>query len=441
MKVTTKRVAFLLVSVLMLFIRAECIYAQSLAFEGAIGFGKYTQGGNEGQILVVDSLDDKGNDAKGTFRWAVNQPFPRLVVFNVSGIIQLKRPLNIQNDNLTIAGQTSPLGIVISGAQTKVSANQVIIRFMRFRPGNTNEESDALFIRNQQDIIIDHCSLSWANDEVASFYNNTRFTLQNSIISESLNDAGHSKGKHGYGGIWGGRYASFVQNVLVSHTRRNPRLNGWRMNAPYQQASEFVDIRNNVIANWASNAGYGGEGGKANLVANYYKPGPATKRIRFFELKLVENVSTSLHVSNNVMHANDMMTNNNILGIDIKDTKRNQTSHIEKLNATLSSEPIEPVALDSLVESTLTAQEAYEHLVIKRNVGARLTRHKTGLDPVDRRVLKSIKANFYEHQSGIIDNAGDAVHWPSYTSYFYSKVPVPDFLTDTEWRVFAGLTN
>ena len=122
----------------------------------------------------------------------------------MSGVIALEKDLEIKHGNVTIAGQTSPHGIVISGASTSVEANQVIIRHMRFRPGKDSKEGDAVTVRNTTDVIIDHCSLSWSKDEVGSFYNNQRFTLQYSILSESLNTAGHHKGSHGYGGIWGG---------------------------------------------------------------------------------------------------------------------------------------------------------------------------------------------------------------------------------------------
>ena len=218
------------------------------AFEGAVGFGQYTQGGRGGITYIVTSLyDSPEHPEPGTLRHAVKQKGARIIEFAVSGVIHLKDVLEITRDHITINGQTSPYGIVIAGAQTSIKANQVIIRYLRFRPGVKQGEGDALNARGRQDIIIDHCSLSWANDEVASFYNNQRFTLQNSIISESLKEAGHHKGSHGYGGIWGGAKASFIRNVIVHHDSRNPRINGYRLKPPYPQSETLVDIRNNVV--------------------------------------------------------------------------------------------------------------------------------------------------------------------------------------------------
>lgn len=415
------------------------VQASTLAFEGAKGFGKYTIGGNLGEVLVVNSLEDSTKTQVGTLRWAVNQPYPRLVVFSVSGVINLKSPLDIKHDNLTLAGQTSPNGIVISGAETRVKANQVIIRYLRFRPGDTVSQNDALFIRNQKDIIVDHCSLSWANDEVGSFYNNTRFTLQNSILSESLNNAGHSKGQHGYGGIWGGNFASFIENVLVSHTSRNPRVNGWRLNPNYAKKHEFVDIRNNVIANWRSNSGYGGEGGRTNLVANYYKPGPATKPKRFFQLWSTDSEPTLLHVGDNLMYGNSQMSKNNMLGVDVKGTKRGSDAFDAIIETSLSSHPFEGEAIKALGDDTLTALQAWQKLVIDKEVGANKSHSRDEHDPVDKRILAQLADNTYVKENGIIDSTKEVIDWSRYSAYFQMGNVTEEQLTPTKWKKLSGL--
>ena len=423
------------------FLALSNCHAQSLAFEGALGFGKYTQGGNQGKVLVVSSLSDNAKSPQeGTLRWAIAQDYPRLIVFNVSGVIALEKDLEIKHGNVTIAGQTSPHGIVISGASTSVEANQVIIRHMRFRPGKDSEEGDAVTVRNTTDVIIDHCSLSWSKDEVGSFYNNQRFTLQYSILSESLNNAGHHKGSHGYGGIWGGSNASFLRNILANHTSRNPRINGWRLNPPYPQQQEFVDIKNNVIANWQKNSAYGGENGTANLVGNIYAPGPATKKLWFFQLWDDKESLTRLYVAENVMKGYSDMSEDNSKGIDVKSAKTGSKKEKDVITRSLSTSPFHQNEIDKLGDAQLTAQQTWTSLIENQDVGANLTRTGKDLDPVDSRILKQIQSNQYTSKNGIIDSELDVVDWSIYSSYFTAN-PAPSltFHEENSWRVLAGV--
>ena len=389
------------------------------AFEGAVGFGQYTQGGRGGITYVVTSLDDNPEHPEpGTLRHAVKQKGARIVEFAVSGVIHLKDVLEITRDHITINGQTSPYGIVIAGAQTSIKANQVILRYLRFRPGIEQGEGDALNARGRQDIIIDHCSLSWANDEVASFYNNQRFTLQNSIISESLKEAGHHKGSHGYGGIWGGAKASFIRNVIVHHDSRNPRINGYRLKPPYPQSETLVDIRNNVFYNWGDNSGYGAEGGKFNLINNFYKPGPASEAKHFFQFwAKPELPGTQAFIAGNEIDGRPDATENNRLGLSVKNQKKLSAEAVEAVYAsTLVNIPFEQP--DS---TTLSPKEAYDLLIIKGDVGANRNAGGEFQDSVDTRLLSEIRRGEPTFGNGLINTeitVLSAGGWADYAKEF-----------------------
>lgn len=266
--------------------------AQAPAFPGAEGFGRYTTGGrgDDGTTNVyhVTNLNDSG---EGSLRWALSQPGPRTIVFDVSGYIDLKSQLNVTS-NTTIAGQTAPGDGITLRYYTLYFGNcdNVIVRYIRSRRSqikNVDDGADATWGRYRKNIILDHCSFSWSIDEVASFYDNRNFTMQWCNVTEGLANPGHSKGAHSYGGIWGGKGASFHHNFIAHVQNRAPRFNGARYNwqgydkEKYANTiqAERVDFRNCVMYNWGNGNGcYGGPGGGyINMVNNYYKAGPGTK--------------------------------------------------------------------------------------------------------------------------------------------------------------------
>lgn len=263
-------------------------FAQAPAFPGAEGHGRYVTGGRGGKVIHVTNLNDKG---AGSFRAAVSGNSKKIIVFDVAGVIPLASDLTI-GANTTILGQTAPSPGITLRYYTVRPENNCIIRFIRLRRGqekDINDGADATWQRNKTGIIFDHCSFSWSIDEVASFYDNNNFTMQWCTIAESLTNPGHSKGAHGYGGIWGGKLASFHHNFLGHLMNRGPRFNGARYgwteytsNKDYDTykwkntvQAENVDFRNSVIYN-AQGTCYGGPGGgQINIVNNYYKAGPS----------------------------------------------------------------------------------------------------------------------------------------------------------------------
>ena len=262
--------------------------AQVPAFPGAEGPGRYVTGGRGGKVIHVTNLNDKGT---GSFRAAVTGNSKKIIVFDVAGVIPLASDLTI-GSNTTILGQTAPSPGITLRYYTVRPEDNCIIRFIRLRRGqekDVNDGADATWQRNKTCIIFDHCSFSWSIDEVASFYDNNNFTMQWCTVAESLTNPGHSKGAHGYGGIWGGKLASFHHNFVGHLMNRGPRFNGARYgwtgytsNKDYDTykwenpvQAENVDFRNCVMYN-AQGTCYGGPGGgQINIVNNYYKAGPS----------------------------------------------------------------------------------------------------------------------------------------------------------------------
>ena len=385
------------------------------AFPGAEGFGAHATGGRGGRVIEVTNLNDHG---PGSLREATEARRPRLVVFRVSGTIPLESTLRIRS-HVTIAGQTAPGdGICLKnyGADLSGSVN-VVIRFLRFRPGDTQGvELDALGGRGGRDIIIDHCSASWSVDECVSFYDNENITVQWCLISESLYHSVHDKGNHGYGGIWGGANGTFHHNLLAHHSSRNPRVGSLQ---------QSVDLRNNVIYNWGFNSLYGGEESTVNVVGCYYQPGPATRaNVRN---RILDGASEGgrWYIADNFVAGDPDVTADNWAG-----GVHRPWAGPDVMRADVPF-PVAPVR-------THTAQEAYR-LVVAR-VGAVLPKR----DALDARVIYEVCAGLTRYSGawgrglGIIDSQETVGGWPELHSEDAPADSDHDGMPD-EWEALHGL--
>jgi hypothetical protein len=405
-------------------------YFKTQAFPGAEGGGAQVTGGRGGIVYYVTSLAD--TDTPGTLRYAVSSSTrfttPLTVLFKISGIISLTGNLSIKKPNLTIAGQSAPGdGICIKNYSVNVSADNVIIRFMRFRMGDeTANVGDALEGQRRTGVIIDHCSMSWSTDECSSFYDNTNFTMQWCILSESLRTSVHDKVNHGYGGIWGGQTASFHHNLLAHHDSRNPRMNGTRY--IYPDPAELVDLRNNVFYNWGSNSGYAGEGGRYNFVNNYYRPGPASgNSARIFQPYGDDGTNAQpagvwglFYVDGNYMtNKSDGTPNTTVINDNWTAIHPNPST---KLKSELKSSEI--FGVPSV--TTHTAQDAFGKVLA-------FAGHSFVRDPIDNRIANEALTKTITYPTGgngsingIIDTQSHIGGWPVYNS----SDPLAD--TDTD---------
>ncbi|MDQ0114579.1 pectinesterase family protein [Paenibacillus harenae] len=383
------------------------------AFPGAEGGGKYVTGGRGQEVYEVTTLEDyKSSETPipGSLRDGVSQG-NRTVVFRVGGTIRLKEKLRIAGSNLTIAGQTAPGdGITVTDYTTVVEADNVIIRYMRFRLGDrVPSEDDAFGLRDRKNIIIDHSSFSWSVDEVLSLYNNYNTTVQWSIIEESMLMSSHEKGRHGYAGIWGGNHASFLNNLIAHNLSRNPRFSGG------DPVYDIMESTNNVIYNWGLFSAYGGGKGQYNLNNNYYKYGPNSyynvRNVIFSEV----SPSSQMYVSGNIMDGDAAVTADNWLGVPVVQDSASKLS--------------QPVQVEGGYVP-VSAQDAYHRVLA--SAGAALPKR----DAIDARVVQDVKNRTGQHINSPLEVGG----YPDYPTVVSTVVDQDHDGMDDAWELANGLS-
>ncbi len=405
-----------------------------LAFEGAEGGGRFTSGGRGGEVYVVNTLEDYNPETEtpipGSLRDAVSGD-NRIIVFDVSGVINLKDSLLItKRKNLTIAGQTAPgNGITVYGFETNISnSNNIIIRYMRFRPGADNiyagDSMDALWGRSQKNVMIDHVSASWSTDETMSVYRGENMTVQWSIIAESLTMSGHTKGRHGYGAIMGGVNTTYHHNLIANHTSRNPRMGGGTPEADDNDHIARFDLVNNVIYNWGFNGCYGGGRSETNFYNNYLKPGMGTRES--VKAQIIDagekNKPGYFYVNGNVLEGNDEVTADNSKGIKVSEDSAPFTQIVDKR---FEMDANTPGALN-----VTDAETAYNEVIAK--AGATYPKR----DALDARILAEVK-----NGTGVFANRHEEVGGLPYTEEIKRE---KDWDTDHDgipnyWEVQNGL--
>jgi len=367
------------------------------AFPGVEGFGKYTVGGRGGKVIEVTNLNDAG---PGSFRAAVSAKGPRTVVFRVSGTIALESELKIREPYLTIAGQTAPGdGICIKNYQVNFDTSQVIMRYLRFRPGDEKGKEQDAFGGAGNQIVVDHCSASWGVDETFSINKAANLTVQWCLVSESLYHSIHKKGNHGYGGLWGGPGGSWHHNILAHHSSRNPRASG-------NVDSGLMDYRNNVIYNWGFNSAYGGELWPRNWINNYYKSGPATDDKVRGRIFLQKDPRGKMFAAGNFVAGFPAISADNWNGGINFAPDGEATEKTLRVDRPFVVAPV----------TTQSAEAAYG--LVLAQAGASLVR-----DAVDRRVVEEIRtgtatfgASYKGGGKGIIDSQKDVGGWPELRS-------------------------
>lgn len=471
-----------LIAALMLMLPCMAQTDAAIAFPGAEGWGRHATGGRGGRVVFVTNTQDYTSSEtpiEGSFRAAMHSEGndPITVVFRTSGRIDLKEVLKVTRGNITIAGQTAPGdGICLSGRRIYFSGENYIIRYLRFRAGDENVSNESsLDIENARNVIVDHCSMSWSVEENVTMYDNKYTTMQWCILSEPLYKNCHGKGSRGYGAQWGGEHSTYHHNLIAHCMSRAPRLNGVRDDSEGHDYQVTQEVVNNVIYNWGKKeAVYGGElyssreGAYCHniLLNNYYKPGPATWKIKerwfarltysagsshaaegkyglwYVDGNYMEpqpdrtNPTNDYHKGDYTLINEDNWHNSNTTNKDKALDLQNSQYEADTIFQRLYEQPTE------LSGVTITsAAEAYE--AVLQGAGCRLPR----LDAIDARIIDEAAGRVapaygtsYGSGTGIIDSQVDVGGYPQYNTTAAPTDDDNDGMAD-EWEAAQGVDD
>lgn len=412
------------------------------AFPGAWGGGMYSFGGRGGKVLVVTNLNDSG---PGSFRHACEQAGPRIIVFNVAGIIRLKDRVSIRAPYVTIDGGTAPGdGVCIAGDTVQLDSHDIIVRHLRFRRGKTDavDRDDSLGGNPVGNLIIDHVSASWSLDENLSMYrhmfdhdNNpataalklptVNITIQNCISSESL-----STYHHAFGSTIGGHNSTFHHNLWACNTGRNPSVG---------MDGDFT-FANNVLYNWRHRTIDGGDHlSRFNIINNYLKPGPGTPageiRHRFLKPESSRARNTVDHfgvayVAGNVAEGNERVSADNWAGGVQPSTRGPRAEILPRIRV---NEPFPHAAFP-----LQSAADAYTYVLA--NAGATRPRR----DAVDERIIHQVRtgtvtpARVAESSQELARRYGYAPQWVTALADYVAMGYITDPAEVGGWPEYRG---
>jgi pectate lyase len=368
------------------------------AFPGAWGGGMYSFGGRGGKVMVVTNLNDSG---PGSFREACEAGGPRVILFNVAGIIRLKDRIRIRAPYVTIAGNTAPGdGVCIAGNTVELETHDVVLRHMRFRRGETwvGDRNDSCGGNPTGNVMIDHVSASWGLDENMSMYRHmyqppaggkelklptVNITIQNSIFSEGLNTYHHA-----FGGTLGGLNSTFHHNLFACNTGRNPSVGMY---------GDFT-LANNLLFNWVHRTVDGGDHmSHYNIINNYFKPGPATPRNAPIAYRLLKPESErsktvvdhfgKAYVAGNIVEGNARVTADNWDGGVQPDARSKPLAQVLAEVRTNTPCPYAPLRIQPATEVMET---------VLANAGATRPRR----DAVDERVIQAARTGKVTAKAG-----------------------------------------